>query len=97
VDPTTGFRFEEMSSFAGLDTSEEDPVVTLAKALASANDTGKVAFGTEGGLFQKAGIPTVICGPGSIEQAHKPNEFISIEQIHRCEDFMHRLCERVAA
>ena len=97
TDPNAGFRFEEMSAFAGLDTEEEEPVVTLAKALAGANDTGKVAYGTEGGLFQKAGVPTVICGPGSIEQAHKPNEFVAIDQIRRCEDFMHRLAERAAA
>ncbi|MEM7444150.1 MAG: acetylornithine deacetylase [Pseudomonadota bacterium] len=97
VDANAGFRFEEMSTIAGLDTEEDDPTVTLTKVLAGANDTGKVAFGTEGGLFQKIGIPTVVCGPGSIEQAHKPNEFIEIEQVLRCEDFMHKLCERVAA
>ena len=66
------------------------------KALAERNDHAKVAFGREVGLFhQWAGIPTVICGPGSIEQAHKPNEFIEIEQIEACETFFSRLMDRI--
>jgi acetylornithine deacetylase len=55
-----------------------------------------VSFGTEGGLFQQAGIPTVVCGPGSIEQGHKPNEFIALDQVRQCEGFMHRLIDRVS-
>jgi acetylornithine deacetylase len=74
-----------------MDTPPESPVAALAKALAGSNDTGKVAFGTEGGLFQQSGIPTVVCGPGSIAQAHKPNEFVSLDQLSRCERFMERL------
>ena len=52
-------------------------------------------FGTEGSQFQRAGIPTVVCGPGSIEQAHKPNEYVAIEQVAKCEQFMRRLMDRV--
>ncbi len=63
--------------------------------LSGANGTGKVSFGTEGGFFQQGGIPTVVCGPGSIEQAHKADEFIALEQVKRCEDFIDRLIERV--
>ena len=48
-------------------------------------------FGTEAGLFQRAGVPAVVCGPGSIEQAHKPNEYISLEQIARGEQFIAKL------
>jgi acetylornithine deacetylase len=55
-----------------------------------------VSFGTEAGLFQQAGIPTVVCGPGSIEQAHKPNEWVSLEQVALCETFLRRLAERAA-
>jgi acetylornithine deacetylase len=95
VAADTGFSWEEISAFPGLDTSEEAEVVALAKALSGGNDVGKVAFGTEGGLFQNIGIPTIICGPGSIDQAHKPDEFISLEQIALCERFMHRLMDRV--
>ena len=54
---------------------------------------GAVSYGTEGGLFRAAGIPTVICGPGDIEQAHRPNEFVSLAQ---CEAFMQRLLENEA-
>jgi acetylornithine deacetylase len=55
-----------------------------------------VSFGTEGGLYQQAGIPTVICGPGSIEQAHRPNEWIALDQVHQCEEFLRRLVARMA-
>ena len=54
-------------------------------------DDSKVAFGTEGGLFNALGIPTVVCGPGSIVEAHKPDEFVSIEQMTLCEAFLARL------
>jgi acetylornithine deacetylase/succinyl-diaminopimelate desuccinylase-like protein len=54
-------------------------------------------LGTEGSQFQGAGIPTVVCGPGSIEQAHNPNEFVAIDQVLKCEQFMRRLMERVCA
>jgi acetylornithine deacetylase len=59
--------------------------------------TGKVAFGTEAGLFEAAGIPTIVCGPGSIDQAHKPNEFIAIDQVAQCEAMLKRLIQRMAA
>ena len=69
----------------------------LAKSLARANATVKVAFGNEAGLIHQAGIPAVICGPGSIEQAHKPDEFVEISQLAAGEDFMDRLLARVSA
>ena len=93
----TGFSWEPLSAFPGLDTPEDAEVVQLAKALAGSNDCGKVAFGTEAGQFQEHGIPTVVCGPGSIEQAHKPDEFVSLEQLALCERFLTRLIDRVAA
>jgi acetylornithine deacetylase len=73
----------------------ESEIVAFVKSLTGANSVGKVAFGTEGGLFQEAGIPTVVCGPGSIAQAHKPDEFIEIDQIAQCEAFMDRLMDRL--
>ena len=96
VAENTGFSWEPLSRIPGLSTPEDDEIVRLAKALADTNDAGKVSFGTEGGLFQQIAIPTVICGPGSIKQAHKPNEFIALEQIARCETFIKRLIERLA-
>ena len=98
VDPATGFAFEEMSSIPALNADPAGEVVTLAKTLAERNEHRKVAFGTEAGLFQDgAGIPTVVCGPGDVEQAHKPNEFVTLEQIAKCERFFERLMDHVCA
>jgi acetylornithine deacetylase len=93
--PETGFTWQELSRIPGLATRDDEEIVALAKALSGSNSTGKVAFATEAGLFQEIGIPTIICGPGSIEQAHKPDEFVALEQIAQCEAFMHRLMDRV--
>ena len=98
IDPASGFAIEELSSIPGLNMDPGNEVVTFAKSLAGRNDHGKVAFGTEAGLFQQtAGIPTVVCGPGSVDQAHKPNEFVSVEQVEKCEQFMTRLMDHVCA
>lgn len=94
AEPGTGFTFERMSHIPGLSTDEDAEVVQLAKALTGRNTTGKVAFGTEAGLFQNGGMPAVVCGPGSIDQAHKPNEFIALDQIAQCEAFLRKLFER---
>jgi acetylornithine deacetylase len=95
VSEEAGIAFEETNGVPALSAKESDEVVQLALALSGANGTGKVSFATEGGLFQQAGIPTVICGPGSIEQAHKPDEFIALDQVRQCEAFLDRLIERV--
>ncbi len=95
--PEAAIGFERITAFPGLDIADSDPATELVKALSGANHTSKVSFGTEGGLFQAAGVPSVVCGPGAIEQAHKPNEFIELDQIARCETFLRRLIERVAA
>jgi acetylornithine deacetylase len=96
IDPSSGFTIEELSSIPGLNMDPGDEVVTFAKTLAGRNDHGKVAFGTEAGLFQqRAGIPTVVCGPGSVDQAHKPNEFVSLDQLRKCEAFMDKLMDHV--
>ena len=78
-----------------MDNSPETDIVALAQGLSGHSDTGKVSYGTEGSQFQAAGIPTVICGPGSIEQAHKPNEYVSLEQIAQSEAFLRGLMGRV--
>ncbi len=91
VAPDAGFSFEticEIPSFLG---AESDPVTRLAQRLAGEARVTQVAFGTEAGLFKKAGIPTVVCGPGSITQAHQPDEYVSLEQLARCEAFMQGL------
>jgi acetylornithine deacetylase len=91
VTPEAGFRFEticEIPSFLG---SAADSVTRLAQRLAGTQDTTLVAFGTEAGIFKKSGISTVVCGPGSIVQAHQPDEFVNLEQLARCEAFMRGL------
>jgi acetylornithine deacetylase len=91
VAPDTGFSFEticEIPSFLG---AADNPITKLAQRLSGEERTTLVAFGTEAGLFKNAGIPTVVCGPGSIEQAHQPDEYVSLEQLARCELFMERL------
>ena len=91
VAPDAGFGFEticEIPSFLG---SKDDAVTRLAQRLSGEAGTTLVAFGTEAGLFKNAGIPTVVCGPGSIQQAHQPDEFVSLEQLGRCEAFMQGL------
>ena len=91
VAPDAGFRFEticEIPSFLG---SAEGSVTRLAQRLSGEARTTQVAFGTEAGIFKNAGIPTVVCGPGSIEQAHQPDEYVSLEQLARCEAFMRGL------
>ncbi len=94
IDPEAGFTFEVYAGFPGLDTPESDPIVTLAKGLAGRNGHCKVAYGTEAGLFQQAGIPTAIVGPGRIEEAHKPDEYIEAAQLAACDAFVGRLVER---
>ena len=97
VRPETSILIEELSAAPGLDTPTDHEATQLAAALSGSNGTIKVAFGTEGGLFAAAGIPTVICGPGSIDQAHKPDEFVALGQIARCEAFLQRLIDRVSS
>jgi acetylornithine deacetylase len=96
IAPGTGFSFEpicEVPSFLG---SDKDAVTRLALRLAGEERTTLVAFGTEAGLFKNAGIPTVVCGPGSIVQAHQPDEYVSLEQLERCQAFMEGLANAVA-
>ncbi len=96
VDPSTGIDIDCYNDMPGLDMNVDSEVVTFVKQLAGRNDHAKVAFGTEAGLFQnRGGIPCVVCGPGSIDQAHKPNEFISLEQLGKGEEFLDRLMDRV--
>ncbi len=96
IDPRTGFHFEEQSRYPGLQTSVEAEVVNFVQSLTEPSAVGKIAFGTEGGLFQAIGIPTVVCGPGHIAQAHKRNEYVDDEQLLHCERFMQRLIDWLA-
>jgi acetylornithine deacetylase len=93
VAPEAGFAFEEICAIPSFLGSPQDGVTRLAQRLAGESRTTEVAFGTEAGIFKSCGIRTVVCGPGSIQQAHQPDEYVSLEQLARCEQFMRGLAE----
>lgn len=91
VAPEAGIRFEEICGVPAFLAREDDPAVRLAARLTGADETTLVAFGTEAGFFQKAGIPTVVCGPGHIAQAHQADEYVSLAQLAEGERFLQAL------
>ncbi|MCU1763125.1 acetylornithine deacetylase [Pseudomonas sp. 14P_8.1_Bac3] len=91
VSAQSGIRFSELSAYPGLATDAHSEAAELIAAFSGSRDFGTVAFGTEGGLFDAAGIPTVVCGPGSMDQGHKPDEFVSLEQLHACDAMLQRM------
>jgi acetylornithine deacetylase len=93
TDADSGIDLEWLSQTVGLTAAESDAIVQWAMRLSGSTSVGKVSYGTEGGLFQKMGVPTVICGPGDIAQAHRPNEFVTLDQLARCERFVEGILE----
>ena len=94
--PEANVTFEIFNEYPGLDTAEDTWAVEFVKSLTGANSCTEVAFGTEAGLYSKAlGIPSVVCGPGSMDQGHKPDEFITIEQMDQCERMLDKLITRL--
>ncbi|MDH4554959.1 acetylornithine deacetylase [Pseudomonas sp. BN417] len=91
VQAGTGIRLQPLSAYPGLVTSADSEAAQLLALLSGSTEFGTVAFGTEGGLFDQAGIPAVVCGPGSMDQGHKPDEFISLEQLAACDAMLRRL------
>ncbi|MGX5726220.1 acetylornithine deacetylase [Metapseudomonas otitidis] len=97
VQPGTGIRFEPLGSYPGLATDAASEAAELVALISGSRDFGTVAFGTEGGLFHEAGIPTVVCGPGSMDQGHKPDEFVTFAQLEACDAMLLRLAEHLRA
>ena len=98
VYPDAGFTFMDLQSYPALDTPVDSEVVNFVRALTGGNSTGKITFGTEGGLFQKElGIPAVVCGPGNIAVAHKPDEYVSRDQMALCDEMLARLVDKLSA
>lgn len=85
--------FHPLSAYPGLATEPQSEAAELLALLAGSREFGTVAFGSEGGLFHQAGIATVICGPGSMDQGHKPDEFVSLEQLTGCDAMLARLAD----
>lgn len=93
VSAQCAINFSELSSYPGLSTSVQSQAAEWVAGFCGSQEYGTVAFGSEGGLFDQAGIPTVVCGPGSMDQGHKPDEFISVAQLEACD----RMLEKVLA
>jgi acetylornithine deacetylase len=94
VAPETGVETKPRVTVPALGPDPGSPAEQLAFALTGTNATHAVSYATEGGQFQQAGLPAVVCGPGSIDQAHKPNEWIALEQVDAGEKFARRLIAR---
>ena len=97
VNPASDIRLQPLSGYPGLATPAQSEAAQLVALLSGSTEFGTVAFGTEGGLFDQAGIPTVVCGPGSMEQGHKPDEFVSVEQLAGCDGMLRRLVNYLQA
>lgn len=88
---------EITTEYPGLNTSENAHAVTFVRQLAQSESLANINFGTEGGLFSKQlNIPTVVCGPGSMDQGHKPDEFIQGAQLLKCDEFLNRLVHELS-
>jgi acetylornithine deacetylase len=95
VHPACGFSYEIALEMPGMALPADHALATAVKQLTASNSAGKVAYGTEGGFFQNAGIPTIICGPGHIDQAHQPDEWIAQSELDACDRFILRLADRL--
>jgi acetylornithine deacetylase len=93
--PEADIRVDVLNSYPGLATASDAEVVNFVSKIVEQSQTFKVAFGTEGGLFStRLGVPTVVCGPGSMEQGHRPDEFIALSQLEACDRMMDRLLKQ---
>ena len=91
IDPNTGIDIVQNECVPAMTDKDNADFAKLVGTLLGNVDSKKVAYATEAGQFNQAGITTIICGPGSIEQAHKADEFVSLEQLAKCDDFLQRL------
>ena len=97
VVPETRIEITPRFDVPGLKPEEQGEAETLVRQITGDNASHKVSYGTEAGQFQDAGYSAAICGPGSIEQAHQPNEFLAVSEFNAGHAFMKRLLERLAA
>lgn len=93
VSAASDIRLWPLSAYPGLATAADSEAARLVALLSGSGEFGTVAFGTEGGLFDQAGIATVVCGPGSMEQGHRPDEFVSVAQLLGCDAMLLRLVD----
>ena len=96
VASQSDIAWQTLAQFPGLDTPESAPLNAWMQAvLKNSFEPGAVSYGTEAGLFSDIGIPTIVCGPGSIDQAHRPDEFVEISQLKSCIQFMYSVLEHL--
>ncbi|MBV8427201.1 MAG: acetylornithine deacetylase [Hyphomicrobiales bacterium] len=88
IDARSDIAFERVNAIPALDTKETDPIFRRVFDVAPDKRIGKVSYGTEASFFQEGGVPAMVCGPGSIAQAHKPDEFVALEQLALCDRFV---------
>ena len=93
--PEADISTETMGEITGLQPMDSNTARDLVSGLLGANGADVVSFGTEAGLFQNNGIDVVVCGPGSIRQAHKPDEYVAVDQLDACLRMLDRLGERL--
>ncbi|QGZ31284.1 acetylornithine deacetylase [Stutzerimonas stutzeri] len=91
VDASSDICFTKLSAYPGLATDAQSDAAQLIAKICGTDGFTTVAFGTEGGLFDSIGIPTVVCGPGSMDQGHKPDEFVRVSQLEACDAMLERL------
>ena len=97
VHADASIETEVIGEVGGLEPMPDSEAVRVVTELTGGNTTIGVAFTTEAGLFQRAGIPAVVCGPGHIDQAHKPDEYVALDQLCQCLAMLERLMPRLAA
>lgn len=95
VAPEAGIVTEVVGEVEGLVPASDNEARRIVAELTGANGAGTVPFGTEAGIFQSLGMSVVVCGPGSIEQAHKPDEYIAVDQLRDCLTMLERLADRL--
>lgn len=95
VDRGSGFTFEPMDELPALALDPQHELVALVKQAGGANQEGKVSYGTEAGIYQNAGIVSIVCGPGDIAQAHRPDEWVALSQLEACDGFIRRVATRL--
>ncbi len=95
VNPACGFEYAIELEMPGMALPADHDLTSVVKQITGSNSTGKVSYGTEGGFYQNAGIPTIICGPGHIAQAHQPDEYVARSELDACDVFIRRLADRL--
>ena len=96
IQQSTGIEISLKADVPGFKASDDDPMVQLVKQITGQNASEVVAYGAESGHFQEAGFSVVMCGPGSIDQAHQPNEFIELSQVEAGKAFLQNIINKLS-